>query len=210
MPHQFKDPELEQTALTHSSHGTPHNRRLEWLGEALLFAAVSDLLWERFPGLDPKHLTSLRAPLMRDRILAGAARRAGFPQRLRLGKRRRDGEPANSILAAALKAHVAAVRLDGGDATARTAELLADDLAARARLMARGPEGLKHHPSRLRDFLREAGMSPAVYRCETFVKRGRQLFRVECAAGGRVFVGKHARRPRAENEAAARALRWLE
>ena len=210
MPHIFNNPELEQLALTHRSFGTPHNSQLEWLGKSLLIAAVSELLRERFPALDPASLAALRAPLRNDRILAGAARRAGFPSRLRLGARRGLANK-DAILAGALKAHVAAVHLDGGDARARTAELLAEDLAARARLLTRGdPKELRDYRSRLRDFLREAGMDAPVFRCEPHVRRGCRRFRAECAAGGQVFAGKGVSRHRAEQKAAAQALKQLE
>lgn len=213
MPHQFKNPELEQIALTHSSFGTPNNKRLEWLGDAILYGAISQVLWERFPDLDRGALTALRGPLVQNRILADAARRAGFPHRLRLGAAERADGLANSdaVLAAAAEAYLAAAHLDGGDAAEAAAELLAEPIAARARILERGgPAALKNHQERLHALLKDAGMPPPAYHGREFVKRGRRRFRARCEAGGQVFWGESRNMNRAKSAAAARALRRLE
>ena len=61
--HRFASPDLALQALTHRSFGTPHNERLEFLGDSLLNCAVATLLYERFPQLPEGDLSRLRAAL---------------------------------------------------------------------------------------------------------------------------------------------------
>ena len=41
LQHTFADPQLLALALTHRSFGSPHNERLEFLGDSVLNLAVS-------------------------------------------------------------------------------------------------------------------------------------------------------------------------
>ena len=50
-------------AVTHRSFGTPHNERLEYLGDSLLNCAVATLLYDKFPKLPEGDLSRLRASL---------------------------------------------------------------------------------------------------------------------------------------------------
>jgi len=43
------DPGLLERALTHRSHGSAHNERLEYLGDAVLSFVVAEILFQRFP-----------------------------------------------------------------------------------------------------------------------------------------------------------------
>jgi ribonuclease III len=47
LQHTFNSPALLQQALTHRSHSTEHNERLEFLGDSVLNLAVADLLFQR-------------------------------------------------------------------------------------------------------------------------------------------------------------------
>ncbi len=84
--HKFEKPELAGQALTHRSHGTPHNERLEFLGDSLLNCAVATLLYTRFPRLPEGDLSRLRAALVNQASLSEVATRLGLGERLRLGE----------------------------------------------------------------------------------------------------------------------------
>ncbi len=75
--HGFGRPELLRQALTHRSFGSPHNERLEFLGDSVLNCAVAGVLYERFPTLKEGELSRLRASLVRQETLAGIARQFG-------------------------------------------------------------------------------------------------------------------------------------
>src|SRR5213075_1657210 len=47
--YSFRDPALLRQALTHRSYGTPHNERLEFVGDAVLNCVVARALYDRFP-----------------------------------------------------------------------------------------------------------------------------------------------------------------
>ena len=212
MIHKFKDRALERRALTHKSFGRPHNERLEWLGDSLLNAAVSEILWARFPELDEGALTELRVSLIRNATLAAAARRAGLAERLRLGagEEANNGRAKDSILAGALEAHIGAVRLDGGDVRGLVLALLEEEIEHRATLLeSGGVDSLKSAKTRLQEVLQKAGRPAPLYCSAESVRGGRPFFRAECSADGRIFHGEGGSVSAAEKLAAERALEAL-
>ncbi len=114
--HTFRDPELARQALTHRSHGTPHNERLEFLGDSLLNCAVATLLYQRFPELPEGDLSRLRAALVNQASLFEVASALGLGERLLLGEGelKSGGFRRPSILADAFEAVLGAIFLDAG------------------------------------------------------------------------------------------------
>src|SRR5262245_29075252 len=118
--YQFENPELLRQALTHRSHSTPHNERLEFLGDGVLNCVIASLLYERFPNLPEGHLSRLRANLVNQDCLSRIALSLELGNELRLGEGelKSGGYRRPSILADALEAVTGAVFLDGGYASA--------------------------------------------------------------------------------------------
>ena len=123
--HAFADPGLLAQALTHRSAGSPHNERLEFLGDALLNLIVAEQLYARWPKADEGAMTRARAELVRESALAGVARGLDLGARLTLGpgEMKSGGHRRDSILADALEAVIAALYLDGGFDACRRAVL---------------------------------------------------------------------------------------
>ena len=121
LAYRFKDEALLRTALTHRSHGSPHNERLEFLGDSVLNCLIADALYHRFPHLSEGELSRARAILVRQQALYERAVALGLGELLRLGEGelKSGGAQRPSILADALEALIAAVYLDGGFAAAR-------------------------------------------------------------------------------------------
>lgn len=119
--HAFASPSLLRRALTHRSFGADHNERLEFLGDAVLSAAISGLLFRQFEGSDEGDLTRVRAHLVRQDTLHRLALAMELPAAMRLseGESRSGGAQRPSILADALEAVIGAVYLDGGFEPAR-------------------------------------------------------------------------------------------
>jgi len=117
----FNNRSLFEQALTHRSHGSPHNERLEFLGDSVLNFVVAALLFERFGKLNEGDLTRLRASLVKQATLADIAQRLDLSNHLRLGagELKSGGFRRPSILADAVEALLAAVLLDGGFDAAR-------------------------------------------------------------------------------------------
>ena len=65
--YKFKDTELLNTALTHTSYvkgdgnGSVHNERLEFLGDAVLELCVSEKLYKEYPELNEGVMTRVRS-----------------------------------------------------------------------------------------------------------------------------------------------------
>lgn len=82
-------PDLFLTALTHTSwataHGGEHNERLEFLGDAVLQLAISELLYERRPDAREGELTRARQRLVNKDLLATLALELGLDEALRIG-----------------------------------------------------------------------------------------------------------------------------
>src|SRR5213078_1567805 len=114
--HRFTQDGLLGRALTHRSFGADHNERLEFLGDAVLSLAISQLLFERFGGSDEGDLTRVRAHLVREDSLHKVALQLALPEVLNLGEgeARGGGAQRASILADALEALIGATFLDGG------------------------------------------------------------------------------------------------
>lgn len=114
--HCFGDPTLLRQALTHRSAGSPHNERLEFLGDALVGHIVAEALYARWPRADEGTLTRARAELVRQSALARIARGLEIGPRLVLGpgEMKTGGHRRDSILSDALEAVVAAIHLDAG------------------------------------------------------------------------------------------------
>lgn len=117
----FRDRQLLETALTHSSyanesHRGESNERLEFLGDSVLGIVVSEYIFNVCTNKQEGDLTKLRASLVCESTLAAFSRRLGLGEFLRLGKgeRRSGGAERPSILADAFEALIAAIFLDGG------------------------------------------------------------------------------------------------
>ncbi|WP_334187482.1 ribonuclease III [Noviherbaspirillum sp.] len=119
--HTFRDAALLQQALTHRSHSSLHNERLEFLGDSILNCVVASLLFERYNKIDEGDLSRLRANLVKQQSLYEIAQRLELSQFLRLGEGelKSGGFRRPSILADTLEALFGAIFLDAGFDVAR-------------------------------------------------------------------------------------------
>lgn len=114
--YQFKDLALLEQALTHRSHNSKHNERLEFLGDSVLNFVVAALLYNQFDRIDEGDLSRLRANLVKQATLAEIAQKLNLSSYLRLGEGelKSGGFNRPSILSDALEAVIGAVYLDSG------------------------------------------------------------------------------------------------
>ena len=119
----FKDAALLQQALTHRSHSSLHNERLEFLGDSILNCVVASILFDRYSKIDEGDLSRLRANLVKQQSLYEIAQRLELSQFLRLGEGelKSGGFRRPSILADTLEALFGAIFLDSGFGAARDA-----------------------------------------------------------------------------------------
>ena len=210
--HRFASPDFARQALTHRSFGTPHNERLEFLGDSLLNCAVATILYERFPALPEGDLSRLRAALVNQSSLSAIALRLGLGERLRLGEGelKSGGFRRPSILADAVEALLGAVFLDAGfDAMRKAVEhLLAEQLER-----AQGSPVDKDPKTELQEHLQGRRLQlPRYAVMRTEGEAHDQTFTVECRVDdlGLAASGTGASRRAAEQAAAAGVLAQLE
>ena len=118
--HNFQNESLLTQALTHRSHSSSNNERLEFLGDGALNFIIANQLYQRFPKLPEGDLSRLRAHLVKEPTLSEIARGLNLGESLRLGEGelKSAGWRRPSVLADALEAIIGAVFIDGGFAAA--------------------------------------------------------------------------------------------
>ncbi|MDR1275014.1 MAG: ribonuclease III [Candidatus Accumulibacter sp.] len=114
--HSFSNDSLLRTALTHRSYGSPHNERLEFLGDAALNGAIGKALFDRYPEQPEGILSRLRSNLVCQHMLHRLALSLELCEFLKLGEGelKSGGNLRPSILADALEALFGAVWIDAG------------------------------------------------------------------------------------------------
>ncbi|MGH8675054.1 MAG: ribonuclease III [Burkholderiales bacterium] len=210
--HRFGNPALLEQALTHRSFGSPHNERLEFLGDGVLGCVVAADLCERFPEASEGELSRLRASMVREAALAESARAVGLSSFLRLG----EGEVASagaeraSTLADALEAVFGAAFLDGGYPAAHA--VIHGCLGSALRIVdAASPA--KDPKTRLQEYLQGRRRKLPAYRvASTIGAAHKQVFEVECIVEelGLAASGRGRSRRAAEQRAAENLLKLLE
>lgn len=120
LQYHFHNRELLRLALTHPSCGPENNQRLEFLGDAVLQLAMSDIVYANHPEQEEGGMTFLRARMVREETLCEVARHLNLGQYLRMdhGCEITGGRARPAVLADAMEAVLAAVYLDAGFETA--------------------------------------------------------------------------------------------
>ncbi len=204
----FTDVSLLRQALTHRSHSSPHNERLEFLGDSVLNLAVARLLYARFPQAPEGTLSRLRANLVNQQTLSALAVRLGLGELLRLGEGevKSGGAQRPSILADALEAIFGAIYLDGGfDPAERVIRHLFEPFLERLDLETLG----KDSKTQLQEFLQGRRLALPQYTVvATHGRAHEQHFVVECRVEelGIRCLGEGPSRRKAEQDAARQAL----
>jgi ribonuclease III len=175
--HHFSRPELLHQALTHTSHAreaetsaSPNervsdNEQLELLGDAVLSLVTTEELFHRFPQFHEGELSKLRAHLVSEKHLVGAAQKIGLGKYLHLGRgeEKSGGRNKTTILADALEAVLAAVYLDSGLNAARKI-ILAHIVTPELEALQKGPGvRLSDFKSALQETLQASGRAQLSY-----------------------------------------------
>lgn len=135
--YEFKRRDLLVNALTHSSYVNENglayycnNERLEFLGDSVLDAVISEYLYEKYAEKEEGMLTKERASIVCESSLASCGVKFHLGEYLILGRGEdhNGGRTRNSMLADAVEALIGAVYLDGGweNAKAVSLRMLAD------------------------------------------------------------------------------------
>ncbi|MGH7816155.1 MAG: ribonuclease III [Candidatus Binatia bacterium] len=211
--YRFKDDALLMRCLTHVSYDRKktegNNEVLEFLGDAVLDLAVSDLLMRCNPDKSEGDLSRMRAALVNSTVLAEKATALKLGSLLRLGKgeERSEGRGKPSILAGAFEALLGGIYQDGGYEAARGAVeryFLADVSGKNL--------GQDDYKTRLQEISQMLFRAPPSYRivAETGPDH-EKMFVTEISVGGKVLgKGEGRSKKQSEQEAAMIALRELQ
>lgn len=119
----FVDQTLLTRCLTHASAARirlESNERMEFLGDAILGAAVCDTLYERFPQASEGELTRIKSVVVSRAACARLVQRMDVTKFLILGKGiTTSAVVPGSVLATAFEAIIGGIYLDGGYAAAK-------------------------------------------------------------------------------------------
>jgi len=212
----FRDEGLLRLALTHPSVAheagapSPHNQRLEFLGDAVLQLVLTRELYEKFPEFDEGPLTKARAKLVNRRTLAEHARELGLGARLILsrGEETNGGRERASTLADAFEAVLGAVFLDGGFAAAR--EFILREFGAAFGKLSVLPI-IENPKGELQEFLQARSPEAPEYRVVSATGPDHdRVFECTVHHGGRELArGRGKSKKAAESDAALAALKLL-
>ena len=212
--HRFSQVKYLRCALTHSSYANEceqaveDNERLEYLGDAVLELAVSEMLYLRFPEAAEGELTRMRAGLVSEPALASAARDLRINELILLGKgeETQGGRNRDSILSDALEAVFGAVFLDGGYEAAKKS--VAAVLAPRIPALPEAPRE-KDPKSRLQELTQKLFKSRPVYTlARSLGPEHAKIFEVMLTLpDGRTVSARGPNMKKAEQKAAAKALK---
>jgi ribonuclease-3 len=217
MGYVFVEPDLLNQALTHASYvneqpdmGIKDNERLEFLGDAVLDLAISQILMEAFEEATEGALSKLRAMVVDEAGLCRVALNLGLGNYIRLGKGedQSGGREKPSILADTMEALLGALYLEVGfDKSLRIIRRLFSPILNR--LM----EGEVVHDfkSRLQEHTQQYLKSTPRYRLlEELGPAHDKTFRVEVTLAGRKLAeGEGKSKKEAEQNAAREALHCL-
>ncbi|GAB2545142.1 ribonuclease III [Brachybacterium huguangmaarense] len=208
---RLRESGLLELALTHRSYayeheGTPHNERLEFLGDAVLGLATTEELYARHPELSEGDLATRRAAIVNTRALAMMGTRIDLGAYVRLGRGEdlSGGRAKASILADTMEAVIGAVHLTLGEAVSRryVLALLAPMLDSDEML-----EAGYDFKTRLQEIAARAGLVP-VYRITESGPEHAKTFTATATVEGIVTAsGSGASKKDAELAAAASAVR---
>ena len=212
--YEFKRSDLLEEAFRHSSYvnelgdmGVRDNERLEFLGDAVLDLAVSDILMEIFQEAKEGDLSKFRASVVNERGLSQVAKELGLGDFLLLGKGEElsGGREKPSILADTVEALLGALYLDAG--FSKTKEII-------HRLFLRYIEhldsggGIDDYKSLLQEFTQETYKSrPEYVLTDETGPAHEKCFKVAVRVNGDVVASGEGRsKKEAEQKAAREAL----
>ncbi len=207
----FHDKSILAVALTHSSwaneHGTEHNERLEFLGDAVLELNISREIYKRFPNEREGEMTRLRSLLVSEEKLAGLARELNLGDSLLMsrGEEAQGGRMRPALIADALEAVLGAVYLDGGN---DAASALIDRLYSKQWSSHEHNVKTKDYKTRLQEITQASLHALPVYALlSSSGPEHARIFRVRLdLPDGRIFTASGGSVKRAEQEAARLAL----
>ena len=200
--------ELKDLAFTHSSFahekGVPSNERIEFLGDSVLSAIVSDYLYKHAKQTEGK-MTKVRSTFVCTENLSKLAKELNIEPKIKFGKSFKD-KVSDAILADTIESMIGAMYLSFGLHSIQTAVLNA------LRVKELLKQGIKaiDNKSELQEFV-QAQKKKLTYTSETYLTKGGQENFKASVFVNKEFVsyGTGSTKREAEQNAAKKALEKL-
>jgi len=208
--YKFKNKDLLCQALRHRSSGDYNNERLEFLGDSILGAIVTDNIYKKYPGYREGDLSRMRAMLVNGRTLSDMAVALTVNQYITLGSgENQDGyEYRESILADAMEAVIGAIYLDSDYDRSRSivwswfGEYVGDSESL---------SPIKDPKTKLQEWCQANKYDLPDYTSKIAGPDHKQVFVVVCRIDGMEYSSsaQGSSRKKAEQKAAQNYLEWL-
>lgn len=203
--YKFKNKDLLACALTHSSYSGDYetrlkNEKLEFLGDAVLNAIITFLLFKRFKDKDEGFLSNARSFLVRRETLSEIGKTLNLTKFIRSENSLSIYE--SKVVSNLVEALIGAIYLDGGIRKASSViRKLFSPYFKDEKLTQKNPKNVLQEYSQ-----KELGVLPT-YRC---IRKGKNGFLVRCKVGKDLMAkGRGRTKKEAEIDAARNILEMI-
>ncbi len=212
--YRFADRSLLREALLHRSYAGEHQdtisyERLEFLGDAVLQLAVTDYVYDRWPGMTEGEMAKVRASVVSEQVLAriGRSLEVGPAILLGRGEELAGGADKDSLVSDVVEALVGAVSVELGFVEAAALIIRHWGRLIDRRAVAPGQRDFK---TRLQEMLARDGVRPT-YEVHEEGPAHAKRFSARVLAGGRLLgEGTGTSKKRAKQAAAEQATDSLD
>ena len=207
--YSFKNKEILELVFTHKSIGNKNNERLEFLGDAILGAVLSEDLYNRFNDIQEGDLTRIRASLVNGSMLSQKGKDLGLLPLAKLSKAAKNLSDIedSSISETIFEALIGGIYLDSSwhDVKAVILFLYQKDLELINIL-----DSFKDPKSELQEYLQSIGKKPLEYICERFHDGNQEIFKCHASFGERKYFADGKSKKKAQMKVAEKILKSIE
>ena len=203
--YSFKNENILNLVFTHKSSGKINNERLEFLGDSILGAVISEELYNRFTSISEGELTRIRASLVKGTTLIKKGKELellGFAKLSKAAKNISDLEHS-SILGTIFEALIGGIYLDSSwdETKAVILSLYRNDLES-----IDIKDSFKDPKSELQEYLQSVGEEPLEYICEKSHYGSRDSFECYVFFNGNKFKDSGRSKKKAQMKVANKIL----
>ena len=206
--YSFKNENILNLVFTHKSSGKINNERLEFLGDSILGAVISEELYNRFTSISEGELTRIRASLVKGTTLIKKGKELellGLAKLSKAAKNLSDLEDS-SILGTIFEALIGGIYLDSSWDETKTVilSLYRNDLES-----IDIQDSFKDPKSELQEYLQSHGDEPLEYICEKSRNGSHDIFECYVVFNGNKFKDSGKSKKKAQMKVADKVLRSI-
>ena len=206
--YSFKNEHILDLVFTHKSSGEINNERLEFLGDAILGAVISEELYNRFTNINEGDLTRIRAALVKGSTLIKKGKELDLLALAKLSKAAKNLSDLedSSILGTIFEALVGGIYLDSSWRETRSVilSLYRNDLES-----IDIQNSFKDPKSELQEYLQSLGEEPLEYTCEKSRNGSQDIFECYVVFNGNKFKDSGKSKKKAQMKVADKILRSI-